>query len=90
MGVEVAALRRSRLWLVSDRSRADWSVYDAYDEAVSRLWRTIRPTGDGSSGARGEREGDRVCEPDRSHQDAIAITKFTGRTVWNFAAVRTP
>jgi hypothetical protein len=30
-------------------------------------------TGAGSSGPRGEREGDSVCVPDRSHQDAMTM-----------------
>jgi hypothetical protein len=41
--------------------------------AGSRLWENNPPTGDGSSGARGEREGDSVGEPDRSHQDAMTM-----------------
>ena len=72
MGEGGPALRRPG-YRVSDAFPRDWSVYDAYDEAISRLWENNPPTGDGSSGPRGEREGDSVCVPDRSHQDAMTM-----------------
>ena len=72
MGESGPALRRPG-YRVSDAFPRDWSVYDAYDEAVSRLWENNPPSGAGSSGPRGEREGDSVCVPDRSHQDAMTM-----------------
>jgi hypothetical protein len=43
---------------VSDAFQRDWGVYDAYDDAVSRLWENNPPTGDGSSGHRAAQAGD--------------------------------
>jgi hypothetical protein len=72
MGESGPALRRPG-YRVSDAFPRDWSVYGAYDEAVSRMWKNNAPTGAGPSGLRGERESDSVCEPDRSHQDAMTM-----------------
>jgi hypothetical protein len=57
MGESGPALRRPG-YRISDAFQRDWSVYDAYDEAVSCLWENNPPTGDGSSGPRGAQPGD--------------------------------
>jgi hypothetical protein len=44
---------------------------DAYKSPPPPYGREV--TGAGSSGPRGEREGDSVCVPDRSHQDAMTM-----------------
>jgi hypothetical protein len=72
MGESGPALRRPG-YRVSAALPRDWSIYDAYDEAVSRMWENNAPTGGGSSGPRDEREGNSVCVPDRSHQDAMTM-----------------
>ena len=71
MGDSGLALRKPG-FRVSDAFQRDLSIYDAYDEAVSSMGENP-PTGAGPSGPRGEREGDSVCEPDRSHQDAMTM-----------------
>jgi hypothetical protein len=57
MGESGPALRRPG-YRVSDAFPRDWSIYDAYDEEISRMWENKPPTGAGSSAPRGEREGD--------------------------------
>ena len=71
MGDSGLALRKPG-FRVSDAFQRDLSIYDQYDEEVSRLWENP-PPGAGSSGPRGEREGDSVYVPDRSHQDAMTM-----------------
>jgi hypothetical protein len=55
MGDTGLALRKPG-FRVSDAFQRDLSIYDQYDEQVSRLWEN--PTGDGSSGPRGAQPGD--------------------------------
>ena len=57
MGESGPALRRPG-YRVSDAFPRDWGIYDAYDDAVSRLWENNPPTGDGSSGHRAAQAGD--------------------------------
>jgi hypothetical protein len=88
MGDSGLALRKPG-FRVSDAFQRDLSIYDQYDEQVSRLWENP-PRVVGSSGPRGEREGDScsvngsrghlrmidgelLCVPDRSHQDAMTM-----------------
>ena len=55
MGDSGLALRKPG-FRVSDAFQRDLSIYDQYDEQVSRLWENP-PRGAGSSAPRGEREG---------------------------------
>jgi hypothetical protein len=56
MGESGAALRRPG-YRLSDAFPRDWSVYDAYDEEISRMWENKPPTGAGSSAPRGAQPG---------------------------------
>jgi hypothetical protein len=57
MGESGPALRRPG-YRVSDAFPRDWSVYDAYDEEVSRMWENKPSTSNGSSGPRSAQPGD--------------------------------